>query len=710
MHLLDLSYNRLLRAVGGESERSEADRRHTDTPRDRNPLRPRATDLGPQTAAAEPGGTQKYSHDAKRRRSDGAARCPAAQGNLGSGATLCVAVVVVPQVAVVILAVMSVCLRVWLLGLVSSLLVQCCWCGAQCPTNAVEREYYRHDFMLSAAVPLAEPVQLPGGCPVSLTSCKQLCEETPGCLSFVFNDAGCINAETCQDGNVSRCSPAGRLLGTEELELNDIDTYAVTNMSIPADPAVLAIFSSPLHMHFLVTLQQKLSPNCPQSPDCCVQSPADCAQACLELSDCVAFAWAEIDLDNTCYVETPGLGVCLVFPNCVYGDRPARANDTHNVYDIFTFSTCTFQPPFKPPLPPPLPPKPPPLPPPPRPKPPPPKPPAPPTPPRPSTPAPQPDAALPPPAPFVIICSVGVSLFVLTLLWCGRRALRWHKKIEVGSENLADALLAETAVLHSAFTYDVFLSYRRSDFTVCDLVSALLEAEQLRVFKDRDGHLAGRPFDQALARAIMESATFAPVITLAGTQLMATTVTESSVDCAPLLGSVFTARSLNLCADVLVECILAIHFRMTGRIARIYPLLVGCEVTEPSGAYGAPRVRRDLLSENEEWQRAKASLPALIPVACIETAAALLSLVADGEELLPCLRLATVRELMCASVNRERTVLTQAGQSGFLEGILTHDWCQLTGLPQDTELYIRKRFAANIRRALHAEACQADES
>jgi hypothetical protein len=72
-------------------------------------------------------------------------------------------------------------------------------------------------------------------------------------------------------------------------------------------------------------------------------------------------------------------------------------------------------------------------------------------------------------------------------------------------------------------------------------VSALLAAEQLRVFKDRDGHLAGRPFDQALARAIMESATFTPVITLAGTQLLAT-VTESSVDCAPALSVLSTCH------------------------------------------------------------------------------------------------------------------------------------------------------------------------
>jgi hypothetical protein len=168
----------------------------------------------------------------------------------------------------------------------------------------------------------------------------------------------------------------------------------------------------------------------------------------------------------------------------------------------------------------------------------------------------------------VVIVAVGASLLVLALLGCGIRLLLLRRRrsgAENSSEQLAEGLLAGSTLLLSAYTYDVFLSYRRSDFTVCDLVSALLEAEQLRVFKDRDGHLAGRPFDQALARAIMESATFAPVITLSGTQLL-TRVTESSVDCAP------TSSMRRACVRACVRANAPLLRRRAGGVHSGHPL------------------------------------------------------------------------------------------------------------------------------------------
>ena len=235
-----------------------------------------------------------------------------------------------------------------------------------------------------------------------------------------------------------------------------------------------------------------------------------------------------------------------------------------------------------------------------------------------------------------------------------------------GSEYLAEALLAvDDGGGPPRHTFDVFLSYRRADFAICDLTAALLELEGVRVFKDRAGHMAGRPFDQAIARAIMESTTFTPVITLAGTQSLLE-VSESSVH------------------FVLIEYILALHFQLGGRIDRIYPLLVGAEDAADSAA--APR--RDLLNENEEWRRARAQLPDIVPRACIEKASALLRIVAD-EPLAACLGRATVRQLMCASAASD-----SSGE--VLAGILTHDWCVLTGLQQDISLYVQKRFAANI--------------
>jgi len=259
--------------------------------------------------------------------------------------------------------------------------------------------------------------------------------------------------------------------------------------------------------------------------------------------------------------------------------------------------------------------------------------------------------------------------FVFAAGWlmyrCRMRRRRQGADPGNGSEWLAEALLAE-ASLPTRHSFHVFMSYRRIDFAVCDLVAALLELEGVRVFKDRAGHMAGRPFDEGIARAIMDSATFAPVVTLAGTEALLG-VSESSVD------------------YVLVEYILALHFRLSGQIDRIYPLLVGVE--ETTG--GQPR--RDLLQENEAWRRTRAQLPDVVPLACIDVASALLRIVAD-EPLAPCLRRATVRELLCASAGG-------AGLSGgdtLLGGILTHDWCVLTGLQQDMALYIRKRFAAHI--------------
>jgi len=416
---------------------------------------------------------------------------------------------------------------------------------------------------------LDEPAQLEAGCPVSVTACSQLCDETPGCLSFMFDSSDCnrLGERQCPDGNVSRCVLGGKLLGTPSTELGDMDTYAVTNMSLPADESALAPFRAALRMHLVLGGSAGLQANCPQGADCCTATVADCAQSCSELATCVAFAWDAADSSKLCW-DSIGKGSCSSYDFCLFGDRPGRDNETREVWDLYTLSTCAPEPPLplnppyyhapppRPPRPPPLPPQPQPPPRPPRPSPLPPQPRPPPLPPNPPprpTPPPQPPFAPPPPEPLppveppqppsinrresvlVVIVAVGASLLVLALLGCGIRLLLLRRRrsgAENSSEQLAEGLLAGSTLLLSAYTYDVFLSYRRSDFTVCDLVSALLEAEQLRVFKDRDGHLAGRPFDQALARAIMESATFAPVITLSGTQLL-TRVTESSVDCAP---------------------------------------------------------------------------------------------------------------------------------------------------------------------------------
>ena len=262
---------------------------------------------------------------------------------------------------------------------------------------------------------------------------------------------------------------------------------------------------------------------------------------------------------------------------------------------------------------------------------------------------------------------------VIWRVWRARR-----RSAGADSSALADALLGETAAvaaLASSFSFDIFLSYRRSDFALTDLLSALLENEQVRVFKDRDGHIAGRPFDQALCLAIMSSATFSPVVTLEGTQALVG-VTSATVD------------------YVLVEYILALHFRLTCRIQRIYPLLVGVQSREPGGTH----VRMDILSENSDWRDARCALPHTVPQACIEVESSLLRHVVK-EELLPCLRKATVWQLLCASAASDG----EEGASTLRQGILTHDWCLLNGLQQDMALLVKGRFAANLKKPYFAD-------
>jgi hypothetical protein len=248
---------------------------------------------------------------------------------------------------------------------------------------------------------------------------------------------------------------------------------------------------------------------------------------------------------------------------------------------------------------------------------------------------------------------------------------RRRRRAHAASEELAAALLAPED------TFDVFLSYRRTDFAICDLVVALLEKEGVRVFNDRLGHMTGQPFDQELAKSIAVSATFCSIITLPGTaQLLR--VTAHEVD------------------YTVVEILLALHWRQAGRIRRILPLLVGVETQEPS-ADGAKRPRRDLLEDNAEWKRMLKALPDVVPLACIDHAAALLRAVA-GEELAPSLRRASVKELMCATV----ASAAAAGDGALAEGLLTFDWMVITGLQQDVKLYVRD-LARKLRRQEAAE-------
>ncbi len=75
-------------------------------------------------------------------------------------------------------------------------------------------------------------------------------------------------------------------------------------------------------------------------------------------------------------------------------------------------------------------------------------------------------------------------------------------------------LFGELAPRLSPHQLDVFLSYRRQDLKVADAVYDKLCLAGLRVFYDRNGSMAGRPFEQEICKAIRHSSAFAAVISL----------------------------------------------------------------------------------------------------------------------------------------------------------------------------------------------------
>jgi len=278
--------------------------------------------------------------------------------------------------------------------------------------------------------------------------------------------------------------------------------------------------------------------------------------------------------------------------------------------------------------------------------------------------------------PFILGLLASLALLAI-LLFILR--LRWRRRLarSLAAEDLAQALLDSQDEL---FDYDVFMCYRRVDFAICDLVVALLQKDGVRVFSDRQGHMTGLPFDKELGRAISSSACFCPIVTLAGTEALLC-VTADRVD------------------YTLVEVLLALHWQLSGRIERILPLLVGVEVAEPFG--GSARPRRDMLEDNPEWRRMRKELPDVVPHACISHAAAVLRST-TGEELLPQLRSASVRQLMNAT---EASAAAQGG--GLAAGLLTFDWLFICGLAQDVQMYVQ-RLAKALKRRGGAEQSEGE--
>jgi len=413
---------------------------------------------------------------------------------------------------------------------------------------------------------------------------------------------------------------------------------------------------------------QQLTSAC-SNDDCCVKSPADCAAYCIELGPtCIGFGVMVNGIhERELCIEEPGPAdrysgcVLLAARLSSCGPELVGKDGVYRLDFRFRAGNKSFSPPPPPAT----------------------------FPPPPLGPDPLPPLAI---AGIVLLCCI----LLVVIIWLLRR-----RRAGPGSENckallcdesdfegipltsadgasmaLTERRVHDAAVLGSpVYAFDVFLSYRRLDFSVVDLIACLLELESLRVFKDRSGLMVGRPFDQELLRALSTSAVFVPVITLRAMQRLHD-LKPGDVD--------FT----------LAEYILALQARMLGTCKLLVPLLVGEEIAEPSSAPGAGPAR-DLLSSNRTFRHLRATLPDTVPRATLDVVAGMLRTgwgQSSPRGLLPCLQNATIREIMLASDSNP-------GQAPQLRGVLMHEWSELTGLQQHSSLYIRGSFAANIKRA-----------
>jgi hypothetical protein len=257
--------------------------------------------------------------------------------------------------------------------------------------------------------------------------------------------------------------------------------------------------------------------------------------------------------------------------------------------------------------------------------------------------------------------------------------------------------------------HDVFLSYRRTELQMADAVHDKLALAGLRVFYDRSGAMAGRPFEQELFRAIRDAPVFAPLITLADVQRWAAHDAAGAPD--------FT----------LAEIVIALHFSRSGRVRLIFPLLVGEAVERPVTAGGG---ERDYLFSNAGFKAARDALPAVVPTATLALVAAMFKAAGGGEALDPALAAATVRSLILGAgaagmhakapagagdsdatsaaatgAEAEEThvavsVPEGGGGASWLRGILEMDAVFLYGPDEQSGLVLRHRYAENMVAAL----------
>jgi hypothetical protein len=282
-----------------------------------------------------------------------------------------------------------------------------------------------------------------------------------------------------------------------------------------------------------------------------------------------------------------------------------------------------------------------------------------------------------------------IATLVLTCL-SGRASARRHLR----------RLDASIASLRGD-THDVFISYRRTDADLADAVRDNLLLSGLRVWYDRGGAMAGRPFEDELFKAVRDAPALSIILTVGCIQSWAFGHDPRRVD------------------FVLAELIMALHFQLTlgHRGRHIFPLLVG----PWSARAGEPGVgERGWMLSSPQYQQAiaelaRADLPPVVPAATLDLAAALL-MRGSGGKLHPALREVTMQQLMVGSAagkggmgvhelspEGSDAAATPADDGGSLVGLLNLGPVVLSGPDEQASLVLRHRYAATIHKALHAD-------
>ena len=220
-------------------------------------------------------------------------------------------------------------------------------------------------------------------------------------------------------------------------------------------------------------------------------------------------------------------------------------------------------------------------------------------------------------------------------------------------------------------TPDLFLSYRRHDVALADAVFDQLSLAGLRVFFDRAGDMAGRPFEEELYRALRDAAVTSIVVTLDGLR-----------SCV----NVHECRPDYWVAEVL----LALHFSRERPGHHVYPILFGVPLPDGSGE------RRYLLTD-PGYRAVIDALPDVMPTATLALVSRMLAADAGGV-LDDALQGITVRQLM---LGRPAT----AAQSAPFRGLLAIGSVPIHGPEDHMGLLLRHRYAVQVMNAVRATQC-----